>query len=178
MKFTESMIKLYAAPLSDTENKKCINAIREIRDALRDLGFSPVSDEIEPIERDTFSYSTRLKRAYTNEEIQVFVQGSYANNTCVRGYSDVDIAIMRKDQYEYAFRKPFVTGTQNSKIQGKSLKDAVEKVLNKHFPLEVTRGKKSIKVNGNSFRKKADTVPCLALQYYNECEEKKTILII
>lgn len=34
MKFTESTLKRYAAPLSDTENQQCLNAIKMIRDAL------------------------------------------------------------------------------------------------------------------------------------------------
>ena len=33
MKFTEEQLKRYAAPLSDTENEKCLHAIKEIRDA-------------------------------------------------------------------------------------------------------------------------------------------------
>lgn len=93
MKFTEERLKLYAAPLSETENEKCKRAIKAIRDALKDLGYSASDDSILPIEEDTYSYSTTLKRGYSSEEIQVFIQGSYANNTCVRGESDVDIAI-------------------------------------------------------------------------------------
>ena len=38
VKFTEAMLKSYAQPLSDTENEKCKHAIREIRDALKELG--------------------------------------------------------------------------------------------------------------------------------------------
>lgn len=34
MKFTEERLKLYAAPLSETENEKCKRAIKAIRDAL------------------------------------------------------------------------------------------------------------------------------------------------
>ena len=172
MKFTEAMLKSYAQPLSDTENEKCKHAIREIRDALKELGYSSTSDAIEPIERDTFSYSTMLKRAYTNEEIQIFIQGSYANNTCVRGDSDVDIAIMRKDQYEYAFRKPFNPSSPDHRQDGKLFKNDVERVLRKHFPLDVIRKNKSIKVNGNTYRKQADTVPCFAIHYYDNWDEK------
>ena len=80
MKFTEEKLKQYVAPLSETENQKCLRAIREIRDALKDLGYSTTSDSIDPIETGTYAYATILKRANTNEEIQVFIQGSYANN--------------------------------------------------------------------------------------------------
>lgn len=39
MKFTEKQLKLYAAPLSESENQKCKNAIGMVRDALKPLGF-------------------------------------------------------------------------------------------------------------------------------------------
>lgn len=40
MKFKESTLKLYAAPLSETEDIKCKRAIEAIRDALSDLGYT------------------------------------------------------------------------------------------------------------------------------------------
>ena len=171
MKFTEEKLKQYASPLSETENQKCLRAIREIRDALKDLGYSTASDSIDPIEADTYAYSTILKRANTNEEIQIFIQGSYANNTCVRGDSDVDIAIMRKDKYEYAFMKSFSVGSVSHKADAKVFKDTVERVLRKHFPFEITRKNKSIKVDGNTCRKQADTVPCFSIRYYRDWEQ-------
>lgn len=168
MKFTEERLKLYAAPLSNTENDKCLHAIKEIRDALKDLGYSTTSDSVIPIETDTYSYSVVLKRTNSTEEIQVFIQGSYANNTCVRGDSDVDIAIVRRDISEYAFGKPFSPSSPTKRNEGKAFKDTVENILKKHFPYAVTRKNKSIKVNGNTYRKQADTVPCFTLRYYRE----------
>ncbi len=175
MKFTEEKLKQYAAPLSETENQKCLRAIREIRDALKDLGYSTTSDSIDPIETGTYAYSTILKRANTNEEIQVFIQGSYANNTCVRGDSDVDIAILRKDKYEYAFQKSFTAAPVSHKEEARIFKDRVENVLRKHFPLDVVRKNKSIKVNGNTYRKQADTVPCFSIRYYRDWDDNDHI---
>lgn len=40
MKFTEAQLKQFAAPLSETENQKCLNAIGMVRDALKNLGFT------------------------------------------------------------------------------------------------------------------------------------------
>ena len=161
MKFTEAKLKQYAEPLSETENQKCMRAIREIRDALKDLGYSTTSDSIDPIETDTYAYSTILKRAYSKEEIQIFIQGSYANNTCVRGDSDVDIAIMRKDKYEYAFYKSFTAAPVSYKEEARIFKDRVENALRKHFPLEIVRKNKSITVSGN-------TVPCFSIHYFRD----------
>ena len=92
MKFTEEQLKLYASPLSETENDKCLHAIKAIRDALKQLGFHTDNEDIIPLEKDTYSYAVKLKKYYSKEEIEIFIQGSYANNTCVRGESDVDIA--------------------------------------------------------------------------------------
>lgn len=173
MKFTEERLKLYAAPLSETENEKCKRAIKAIRDALKDLGYSASDDSILPIEEDTYSYSTTLKRGYSSEEIQVFIQGSYANNTCVRGESDVDIAILRKDIHESAFGNRFAPYTPSfgKQVDALILKDSVEKVLRSHFPECVSRRNKSIKVDGNTYRKQADTVPCVHMYYYNKSDD-------
>ena len=46
MKFTEDQLKLYAAPLSETENQKCLNAIGMVRDALKNLGFTDDGKDI------------------------------------------------------------------------------------------------------------------------------------
>lgn len=40
MKFTESMLDTYAAPLSDSEDKRCQHVIGMIRDALKNIGYS------------------------------------------------------------------------------------------------------------------------------------------
>ena len=57
MKFTEEQLKIYAAPLSETENQKCINAINMVRDALKNLGFTDDGKEIQKMYDDTYAYS-------------------------------------------------------------------------------------------------------------------------
>ena len=101
MKFKESTLKLYAAPLSETEDIKCKHAIEAIRDALSDLGYTDDQKGISLLENDTLSYSVAMRNKYSTERIHIFIQGSYANNTCVRNESDVDIAVVREDIYEY-----------------------------------------------------------------------------
>jgi len=102
MKFNESTLRAYAAPLSDSENAKCKRAIAAIRDALRGLGYTDDAKEIGLLESDTFAHSISMRNLYSTARIHVFIQGSYANNTCVRNESDVDIAIVREDKYESA----------------------------------------------------------------------------
>src|SRR5688572_17535042 len=65
----ESTFKSWSRSLSATEDEKCENAERMIRDAIR-------SDE-----------------KLASKDIQVFSQGSYRGNTNVRQNSDVDICV-------------------------------------------------------------------------------------
>lgn len=166
MKFKESTLKLYAAPLSDTEDAKCKHAIEAIRDALKDLGYTDDQKDISLLESETLAYAVSMRNKYSTEKIHIFIQGSYANNTCVRNESDVDIAVVRDDIYEYAFGERFSSSTTDNREAAAKLKDAVEKTLRKNFPYQVHRGNKSIKVDGNTYRKQADTVPCLSMHYY------------
>ncbi len=166
MKFKESTLKSYAAPLSDTEDAKCKHAIKEIRDALKDLGYTDDQKDISLLESDTLAYSVSMRNKYSSEKVHIFIQGSYANNTCVRNESDVDIAIMREDIHESAYGATFGVFTDNKKEEAAKLKDAVERVLKTKFPYQVHRGNKSIKVDGNTYRKQADTVPCLSMRYF------------
>lgn len=166
MKFSESMLKQYAAPLSDTENTKCLRAIEAVRDSLKELGYTDDYKSIKLLESDTLAYTVSMRDKYSLEKLDIFVQGSYANNTCVRNESDVDIAVVREDKYESAFGERFSSSSSDQKEEAIKLKDAVERALKNSFPYQVHRGKKSIKVDGNSYRKQADVVPCISLHYY------------
>lgn len=166
MKFKESTLKLYAAPLSETEDTKCKHAIEAIRDALKDLGYTDDQKDISLLESDTLAYSVSMRNKYSAEKVHIFIQGSYANNTCVRNESDVDIAVVRDDVHEYAFGERFGTSTTDKKEEAVKLKNAVERTLRNHFPYQVHRRNKSIKVDGSTYRKQADTVPCLLMNYY------------
>lgn len=166
MKFTSTMLSNYAAPLSETENAKCKHAISQIRDALKELGYTDDYKDISLLESDTLAYSVAMRDKYSTNKIKIFIQGSYANNTCVRNESDVDIAIVREDIHEYAFGENFNSSSVDRKNEAKGLKDSVERVLRKNFPYQVHRCNKSIKVDGNTYRKQADTVPCISMNYY------------
>lgn len=175
MKFTEDQLKLYASPLSDSENDKCLHAIKAIRDALKRLGYYTESDEILPLEKDTYSYAVRLKKYYSDEKIEIFIQGSYANNTCVRGESDVDIAVVRNDIYEYAWGSnfaPYVPAFKHN-AEASIYKSMVERALKEYFTSPcVHRKNKSIKVDGNTYRKQADTVPAFGMHHIYNSDNK------
>lgn len=166
MKFSESTLKLYAAPLSDTEDTKCKHTIEQIRDALKSLGYTDDQKSISLLESGTYAYSVSMRNKYSSEKINIFIQGSYANNTCVRNESDVDIAVVRDDVYETAYGKNLNSSSTVKKDEAVKLKNTVERILRNNFPNQVHRGNKSIKVDGNTYRKPADTVPCLSMRYY------------
>ncbi len=166
MKFTKFNLELYAAPLSKTEDDKCKHAIEAIKDALQNIGYTDDNKGVSLLESETLAYYVSLRDKYSPNRLKIFVQGSYANNTCVRNESDVDIAVVREDIYEYAFGSTFSSSSTNRIDEAKKLKDAVERALRNAFPYQVKRGNKSIKVDGNTYRKQSDVVPCVSMHYY------------
>ncbi len=170
MKFTEKQLHDFAAPLSDTEDQQCINAIKMVRDALAPMGFSAEGRTITPLYEGTSAYSLRMMNPSTNRDIKIFVQGSYANNTNVRTESDVDIAIVQEETFTIKLR-PGVNQSAyrivDAPPSSKSFKDEVQSYLQNKFGTDVERKNKSIKVRGNNYRKDADTVPCGRFKDYS-----------
>lgn len=178
MKFTENSLKLYAAPLSESEDQKCKNAIGMVRDALKVLGFTDDDKAIEKLYEDTYAYSLAMRSTSGNRNIKLFVQGSYANNTNVRTESDVDIAVVQEETFRTEYRAGVTDVNYKFTVAPtpqKAFKDEVQEALTYKFGKDVERRNKSIKVHGNTYRKDADTVPCLRyrdyrLDYYNNSE--------
>lgn len=171
MKFTEDQLKLYASPLSDTEDQQCLNAIRMVRDALKQLGFTDDNKAISKMYEDTFAYAIQMRSLQGFRQIKIFVQGSYANNTNVRTQSDVDIAIVQEEVFQTEYRLGVTDANYDFSIvpsAPKTFKDEVQDCLEYKFGQDVERKNKSIKVHGNTYRKDADTVPCLRLRNYTQ----------
>lgn len=174
MKFTEEQLKQYAAPLSDTENQKCLNAIEMVRDALKELGFTDDNKRIQKMHEDTYAYSLDMRSIYGTRKVRLFVQGSYANNTNVRTQSDVDIAVVQEDVFTTEYRTAASGLPQSDDDYNfstvapseKSFKDEVQECLERKFGRDVERKNKSIKIHGNSYRKDADSVPCRRYRDY------------
>lgn len=163
MIFTEEMLNNYSQPLSNSENQQCKNAIKMVVDAIKPLGFSETRNLVEPMYTGTYAYYQELKSNYGSRKIKVFLQGSYANNTNVRSQSDVDIAIVEEDIFQTTYRSganDFDYGFTTVDPRPKSFKDEVEEALKQKFNDDVERRNKSIKINGNTYRKDADGVPC------------------
>ena len=174
MKFTEDQLKLYAAPLSETENQKCLNAIGMVRDALKNIGFTDDGKTIRKMYDDTYAYSLEMRSNTGTRKVKLFIQGSYANNTNVRTQSDVDIAVVQEDVFTTEYRPTSSAYPQSDKDynfcvaspEAKSFKDEVQECLEKKFGTDVERKNKSIKIHGNTYRKDADSVPCRRYRDY------------
>lgn len=146
MKYTEATLELWAKPASDTEEQKMETTINMIKSAI---------DSSKELEDST---------------IEVFVQGSYANNTNVRTSSDVDVCVMLKSMFftEYPDGKSrkdygFVEGTISFEEYKKRVKIAIEKKFGKE---NVSEGNKSLKIRSNSYHVNADVVVAFMLKDY------------
>jgi len=167
MKFTEDKLKVFAVPLSESENQKCLNAIGMIRESMKMLGFTDDNKPISKLYEDTFAYSLEMRSTASSRKVKLFIQGSYANNTNVRTQSDVDIAVVQEDIFTTKYRSSAAFpqsdsdyGFYASTPSAKSFKDEVEDCLRNKFGRDVERKNKSVRVHGNTYRKDADTVPC------------------
>lgn len=170
MKFTEEHIKSYAAPISQTEEEKCKNAIRMVRDAMQIVGYTDDGKEIRLYEADSFAFALELSANYGSKKIVVLVQGSYANKTNIPSKSDVDVAVILESTFTPSYRAG-VTGANYGFSDGtftvKQLKDEVESALNQKFGYKgVSRHDKCIKVTGNTYRVDADVVPAYRYRDY------------
>lgn len=180
MKFTESDLKLYAAPLSETENQKCLNAIAMVRDALKNLGFTDDGKTISKMYDDTYAYALDMRSTSGTRKVRLFIQGSYANNTNVRTQSDVDIAVVQEDIFTTEYRTSTSMYPQSDNDYGfctvepaaKTFKDEVQECLEEKFGSDVERKNKSIKIQGNTYRKDADSVPCQRYRDYRKDYQK------
>jgi len=145
MAITEETLSNWTKPLSKTEEARVENTVAMIRAA---------------VEADDFLRSQNL---------EIFLQGSYANNTNVRAESDVDICVMNRAtvgvKYIPGYGDDHYCYT-DSLVGFSQYRESVKRALiNKFGAQNVHDGNKSIKIDANTYHVKADVVP--ALQYRN-----------
>ena len=145
MKYSEEILSGWCQPASNTEESKISNAINMIKDAI--------------------SKSQEL----ADLDIEVFVQGSYANNTNVRTNSDVDVTIMLKSTVFYELIDGLNSsdyGFTEGQISFSEYKERVIRALINKFGKEnLALGNKSVKISSNSYHVDADAV--IAFQFRN-----------
>lgn len=156
----ERTFREWSKPSSDTEQAKCENAERMIRDAI--------------------SESTALSR----RTVEVFAQGSYRNNTNVREDSDVDICVRCIDTffYDFSLADGFGRGDvgfPDGTYPYSQFKSEVEEALVSKFGRRaVVRGNKAFDVHANTYRVDADVVACFEHRRYTRRTYNGTFLYL
>lgn len=152
MKYSEETLICWCKPASDTEEDKIYHAISMIKDAV--IG----SDEL------------------SGMDIEVFVQGSYANNTNVRTSSDVDVCIMLRSTFYTKYPDGMTHkdyGFSEGKISFNEYKNRVAKALEEKFGFaSISVGNKSIKIKSNTYHVDADAVIAFKLKNYKIIKSK------
>lgn len=143
MKYTEETLKTWTSSLSQTEEQRVENTVSMIKNAVTKY--------------DKLSDCT----------MEIFAQGSYANNTNVRQNSDIDICVMLTSTFfcNYVDGKTDKDyGYTEGSITYSDYKSYIIEALKAKFGASViVVGNKSINVQANSYHVNADVVP--AFQY-------------
>lgn len=142
----ESTFGQWTKPPGKTEEDRCKNAIKAIRNAIKK--------------------SNKLNR----RSVMVFVQGSYRNRVNVRKESDVDIGVLCDDSFipsypEGTNRETF--GNVPAVYKYSQFKDELNEALVEHFGRQsVCRGNKAIDIKENSYHVDADVAPFFEYRKY------------
>ena len=141
-KFTEQQLTNWTKPPSPTEETKLTNSEKMVRDAIASH---------EPLK---------------NIELEVFGQGSYANNTNVRLNSDIDINVRYTGGFYFYLPQDKseedvgIDHLSNSEYTYSNFKDDVyDAMVAKFGENDVNRDDKCIKIKGNTYRIETDVVP-------------------
>jgi len=114
------------------------------------------------------------RAAYADEQFEVFLQGSYGNDTNIFAESDVDVvirlnSIMRSDlsalppDQQAAYHQTFAKATYTF---GEFKSGVITRLSNAFGASDVASGNKAIKIKANSSRRSADVVACYQFRRY------------
>lgn len=144
----ETTFNSWAQPPGQSEQERCANAEREIRNAVK------ASNVLE------------------SRDIRIFAQGSYQNNTNVRRESDVDVAVVCygvffSDLPSGKTRDDF--GIIDGDYDYSRFKNEVRQALVAYFgSASVTLGNKAFNIRENSYHVEADAAPFFEHRRYQE----------
>jgi hypothetical protein len=104
LKYTEKQLNKMASPISQSEDEKCKNAIKMIRDAMKELNYTDDGKDIRSYVADTYSYALDLRQQYSGRKITLLVQRSCANKTNIPSESDVDVAVILESTFTTQYK--------------------------------------------------------------------------
>ncbi len=148
MRDWEPTFELWAKPPGKTEQERCENAEKAVRNAIE------ASDKL------------------NQRNIKVFFHGSYRNNTNVRKDSDVDVGILCYDTFfmylpNGSTREDF--NISSATYQYDQFKNEVGEALVVYFgESSVSRGNKAFDIHENSYRVDADVAPFFEHRRYHK----------
>lgn len=153
MNYNKAKLEDYSSPLSDTEKTQCKHAIEMVKDALVEFGYT-VKTSRNYYSDDGYAYYYQLSNSNYNSysSVAILLQGSYANNTNIKRYSDVDVSVIYNPIFPVSLEKYFIT-----------YKQKIYDALYRKFGTDTKRKNKSIRIEGNSYRKSIDVVPAFSI---------------
>jgi hypothetical protein len=145
-RYSEEQFQNLCKDVSKTENDKIKNAIFMVNDAVK------------------------RNNELRNLDIEVFVQGSYANNTNVKAESDVDVCVMLKSTFYYGCPDGLTNEDYGFPLAydfdyNRYKQNVIEALKAKFGPNDIKIGNKAVNIKSNTYRVEADVV--IALQYRN-----------
>lgn len=111
---------------------------------------------------------------YADKDYEIFLQGSYGNDTNIYAESDVDIVIRLDSIYHYdvtALTPQELSAYDAARIAGtyayRDYKEHVVSALKKSFGSDVRVGAKAIRIEANGSRRSADVVVATLFRKYH-----------
>lgn len=136
--------------------------------------------------RDTYATVKRALEAssagYADKEYEIFLQGSYGNDTNIYSESDVDVVI-RLDStfyYDVSALSPEAQAAFHSYTGGAAsyscldFKHDVVSALQSRFATDVAVGKKAVMIAASGNRRKADVIAATAFRRYRSFSSYRT----
>jgi hypothetical protein len=108
---------------------------------------------------------------YYGKDVEIFLQGSYGNDTNIWKESDVDIVIKLRNTFSYdisgipADQQAAFNALMRAAYDHNDFKRDVLKVLRARFGQDVDPGNKAVAIKANGNRRKADVL--VALEHHN-----------
>ena len=165
--YDPSKINHYSKYVSATEDELFNRTLNKIKNVFLNNGFRLSNQK--HVDDDGLVHSYTLKDQNGNE-FTFFVQGSFANGTCIRQESDVDIAIICESTFRGRYpvgKSASSYGFTNSSFSILDFKKELVSML-KDNGFDAKSGNKCINVDyGDSRKKDFDIVPCLRYRDYS-----------
>lgn len=116
--------------------------------------------------------------SYFNKSFEVFLQGSYGNDTNIYAESDVDVVIRLDSTFRYNLdnlpdlqKQTAQQSISPAEYSFEEFKAAVVAHLRRKFGDAVTVGKKAITIDGDGNRRKSDVLVCYEYRKYRSADD-------